>query len=193
MSEFFAQLPNSENAHLGPFVLLLCTLLLAGTSAGQTTATASTTISATVRSSITISMRAVPVSFDLSAGGDSRNHFAMPLTITWNLNPSEVRAFEVIGYFNDTNAALVDAFSGAAIPSAHVLGRLGLPMYRPFSETTSFGPADRSLLLFHTPVSHENRRGRQQDLLELKIEDIFLPDLPRGGYQGILYLEARYY
>ncbi len=174
-------------------VLSLSLAMLAGSSAGQISGTASTRIAARVRSSVTVSMRTVEVAFDLSASDGARNHFAIPLLIKWNLNPMEVRGFEVIGYFPDPDVALADAFSEVAIPSANVVGRLGSLPYRPFSGTASVGPAEGGLLLFRSEVSQANRRGQQQTSLELEIEDAFLTRVPKGSYRGTLYLEARYY
>ena len=184
--------PATRSARL--FLVLLSSVLLwPGISVGQKSASASVAITATVHGSLSINVRTVPLTLDLASAAGARNYFAVPVVVQWNLNPAEVHAFEVVAYFADPGAALRDAATGVAIPSAYVLGRIGQGGYRPFAESNYAGPAGGSLSLFRTAIVPGASRGQRQDLLEIKVDEALLPGLPENSYRGTLYLEARHY
>jgi hypothetical protein len=134
--------------------------------------------------SVTLSLRSVPVS--VSVGNGAQQTFSVPLSLNWNLNPAEVPAFRVVVYFSNPQAALMQRDSTQALPAQQLLSRWGRGDFLPFA-------SDSTVTLFRTAILPGMRRGQKQDLLELKIADNAVPALAEGSYQGVLYLEVRYY
>lgn len=156
-------------------------------------ANGSVRISAVIRGSVTVNAKSVPLSLDFDPDDPARNYAAFPLSVTWNLNPAEVQGFQVIGYFANPSAALLNRDAGIAVPSSHVLGRMDMGQFRPFSDTSEVGPAGGSLSLWQQSVVNGEARGTRTGLLEMRLDQENLPYLPKGNYEGMLYIEVRHY
>jgi hypothetical protein len=159
----------------------------------QLSAISGVTITATVRGSVTVDARSIPLSLEFDPADPARNNVALPLAVTWNLNPAEVQGFQVIGYFADPARALLNEIDDVVVSSAHVLGRVDTGQFRPFRDTNDVGPAGGSLSLFHEAVSNGNARGNRSKLLEMRLDQESLPELPKGTYRGVLFIEVRHY
>jgi hypothetical protein len=122
----------------------------------------------------------------VSVGNGAQQTFSVPLSLNWNLNPAEIPAFRVVAYFSNPQAALMQTDSAQVLPAHQLLSRWGRGDFLPFA-------SDSTLTLFRTTILPGMRRGLKDDLLELKIADYALPALAEGSYQGMLYLEVRYY
>jgi hypothetical protein len=159
---------------------------------GAKQASARIAIVAVKRGTIELSIRTVPLSFELE---NSRSSAALdiPFTTRWNVSPAEVNAVEVIAYFDDPQRALLGT-GEEAIESKHIRGRrVGDSHFRPFSETAVFGPPRGSLKLFTERISSVNARGMRHDTLELLLDAPGSRQNTSARYTGTLHLEARYY
>lgn len=174
---------------------LLCVLLASSqpASAQHLSASGSVTITAVVRGSVTVNVRSVPLSFAFDPADPAANYAAFPVTVTWNMNPTEVQGFQVIGYFANSAAALLNPENGATVPSSHVLGRMNSGPFRAFGDTSEVGPPGGSLTLMRQSVVTGAARGTRSSLLEMRLDQENLPDLPKGNYEGMLYIEVRHY
>src|SRR5579883_955879 len=153
--------------------------------------------SATVRmvavlpSSITVSVRQVPLSFDFDPEAVAAP-LSFPVTTIWNVNPNEVREFEVVAYFANPAQALT-APGAQIIASRYVLGSVNGNTYARFDQTNRIGPASGSLRLLGAGISHQNARGSVDQLLQVKLDNTELAGFPAAHYSGVLQIEARYY
>jgi hypothetical protein len=98
----------------------------------------------------------------------------------------EVPAFRVVARLQDGPAALADPATLTAVPATELVSRWGEGEFLPFT-------SDATATLFRTNILPDLRRGQKQDVLELKITDAAAASLADGSYQGVLYLEVRYY
>jgi hypothetical protein len=153
----------------------------------------SVTITAVVRGSVTINVRTIPLSFDFDPADPSKNYAAFPMSVTWNLNPAEVQGFQVIGYFANSAAALMNHEDGVTVPSSRVLGRMDSGPFRAFGDTNEVGPPGGSLTLMRQSIVNGAARGTRASLLEMRLDQENMPDLPKGNYEGMLYIEVRHY
>jgi hypothetical protein len=165
-------------------LVVLTTALLSSPMLGQLSASASVPITLRIPGSLTLSLRSMPVSVNVASG--TQMTFSMPLSVEWNLDPREVPAFRVVAYFQNNQAALVEPASATAIPATHLISRWGQGEFLSFT-------SDATVTLFRTTILPGLRRGKKQNLLELKIADYAAASLPDGSYQGVLYLEVRHY
>jgi len=173
---------------------LICVLLASQLGSAQhLSATGSVTIKAVVRGSVTVNVKSIPLSFDFDPADPARNYAAVPVVVSWNLNPAEVQGFQIIGYFGNSSTALLNSEHGATVPSSHVLGRMDAGPFRPFSDTSEVGPPGGSLSLMRQSIVHGDSRGTRASLLEMRIDQDNLPNLPKGNYEGMLYIEVRHY
>jgi hypothetical protein len=140
---------------------------------------------------VQLSLRSVPVSFDVGPER-SNSSVLLPLVTSWNVSPQQVTGIEVIGYFDSMDRALVST-SGDTIESHFVYGRSARDAFRPFNETHEVGPSGGSLLFFTQPITEANRRSTRNDDLELKVDDSIQRRRPASRYVGVLHLEARYF
>ncbi len=151
---------------------------------GQLATSASVPISLRIPGSITLSLQTVPV--DVNIVGGNQRTFSVPLSVSWNLDPREVPAFRVVAYFQNSQSALVEPSSAAAVPASSLISRWGQGEFMPFS-------SDNTVTLFRTTILPAIRRGEKNDVLELRIADPAASSLPDGSYQGVLVLEVRHY
>jgi hypothetical protein len=165
--------------------LALATVCFSGALWAQTSSTASVPIVLRIPGSISISLQSTPVIVAVQNG--QQQQFEVPLTVRWNLDPSETPGFGVVAYFRNSNAALQEPESATAIPASSVMARWGQTRFQ------SFKSGDATLTLFRTAVLPDARRGTTSQTLQLRIADDLVPTLPNGEYQGALYLEVRNY
>ncbi len=184
-----AMIPRSAALSL---LLLLTVMASLPSRANQLAASASIAITATLHGHISLSTRSVPVSIPLDPDRPDTNYASFPLELEWNLNPSEVQGFEVIGYFFDPAAALVNS-SGTAVPATHVLGRWDSTLFQPFNQIHETGMHGASLSLMSEHIEHGRSRGSRSELFELKIDPQIVPGLSGGDYRGVIYIEVRHY
>ncbi len=177
-------------AYLAPIAIFLNPLQQ---SVAQVSSFAQVRISATLHGRIGVSARSFPVSIPLDSGNPASNHASFPLELNWNLNPMEVRGFEVIGYFATPESALVNAVTDTAVPAAYIQGRWESDRFQRFNEIHQVGSPGASLRLYSQSISPGRSRGARSGLLELQIDPGLSAELPDGSYRGVLYIEVRHY
>lgn len=152
----------------------------------QTGARVSTALSARVPSSVALSVSSAPVLLSVQSSDRVPTEFTLPMHVKWNLNPAEVRGFEIVAYFSDPSSALTHDSQPVSLPASSLLARLGEGDFKPFS------PADGRLSVSNVSAANDGRRGERLQLLELKGSSE-LTVIPQGDYRGVLYLEVREY
>lgn len=182
----------SACARLAVVVGVLCLLLSKSTLAQQPSCNATVPIRAVVRGSISLSVRTAPVSLELHPSEPTRNSALVPVSVQWNLNPAEVRGFELIGYFADPLRALTNHEYGFDLTSDHVLGRVDSGSFKYFSRNDPLAPAGESLSLLNEQVFPGHARGQHTAVIQLRVDDS-VPGLPQGRYEGVLHIEVRHY
>lgn len=171
----------------------LFVLVFSAMAVAQVSSSARVRFTATLHGNMSINTRVIPVSIPVRTASTASNRVLVPLEFNWNLNPQEVQGFEVIGYFADSNAALVGDSTNAVVPSAYVLGRWESGTLLSFSETHQLGSAGASLSLFSESVLHGHSRGSRSGVLELAIDPRLASVLSSDDYRGVLYIEVRHY
>src|SRR5512138_342678 len=159
--------------------------LLGGLAALAVSATLSTTASAQAISNIgNVNLNAVlPQSVTVTVTSGSSVNFALaenaaangdvPTVIQtrWNVNPGQVGAVTLYGYFDVPAQALTDG-GGNNIPTSWVEGQMatGAPTtYTAFTQTNPVGPAGGSLGLFTSAITGLNKVSSRTDNLDLRI------------------------
>jgi hypothetical protein len=150
-------------------------------------------------------IKAPSVSVSLPGGGSAAlpgalvtgpNDFApIPVTTSWEVDPARTSAVALVAYFEQPARALAGA--GAAIPASAVFGRVptgGPKAFAPFvggpiqAGNTAAGTGGGTLVLFTQPISGANAVGGRSDNLQVRIDLSGAPELPAGGYSGLLNL-----
>ena len=155
------------------------------------TASTSVRLVAFKRSSITVSVREVPLAFDFEPDF-AQPPLTIPVITTWNVNPLEVRGVEVVAYFVDSERALLSS-ELVAVPARYVVGSVDRGPYRAFAESHQIGPMESSLRLMDELISSGNTRATRNQLLQIRMDEAHLHQWPADLYSGVLQIEARYY
>lgn len=170
-------------------VLFLVLVLTAGCAAQNLSASASVTIRATKLSSITLSLRQVPVAFDVT--DQHSTQVSIPLTTSWNVSPREVQGFEIVGYFANPDAALLSETN--AIPAQMVEAQFNNGPFRAFNQSNPVAPAGGALSLATQQIMAGVTVGNRSDLLTMRVAESLESPIEDGEYRGVLYLEVRHF
>lgn len=172
----------------------LALFLFASTADAQiVTGIRNVTLQATKASNLTIGIPSGgTMNFTLIQAGIANGSVAAAITTSWNLNPGQIGAVSLYGYFSTPSAALVG--TTANIASTYVQGRMttGTPTtYTAFTQTNPVGPAGGSLLLFSETITGTNKNKTRTDNLDIRINLTTSPALPAENYTGTLRIQAR--
>jgi hypothetical protein len=146
--------------------------------------------------SLSISVSATLVSFQLQSGKTAVGTPAISITTTWgkgNCTVNRTCTLSLYGYFSSATTALSGGAPVSRIPTSEVLGEMttGLPKtYTAFTQSSTFGGAGASLELFTEAMTARTTGGSRTDPLSLEINLASQPELPAGTYTGTLSLIA---
>lgn len=150
-------------------------------------------LNATLPQSVTVSVTSgSSVNFALTENTTTNGDVPTVIQTRWNLNPGQVGAVTLYGYFDVPAQALTDG-TGNNIPTSWVEGQMatGTPTsYTAFTQTNPVGPAGGSLGLFTTAITGLNKVSSRTDNLDLRI-NLTGQTLPASTYTGVLRLQAR--
>ena len=153
----------------------------------------SVNLSATFAQTLSVSITSgSTVNFALTANAAAAGDVPAVVQTSWNLNPGQVGAVSLYGYFDTPAQALTDG-GGNDIASSLVEGRMttGTPTtYTAFTQTNPVGPAGGSLALFSSNITGLNKIATRTDNLDVRI-NLTGTTVPAGSYTGVLRLQAR--
>jgi hypothetical protein len=148
------------------------------------------TLQAVLSQSITLTLSANAVNFNLTAGSAANpGNTSITATTTWTLKPS-VGGLKVYAFFSNSASALTDG-TGNSIPSGDFQISNNGGAYNALTNTVPFGGANAGLQLSSTPILGNNRTGTRNDVMNFNINLAPLPNLPAGTYTGTLTIQAQ--
>ena len=173
--------------------LAVAAALSATASAQVLSGTGNVNLNATLLHWVTVSVTGgSSVNFALTQNAATNGDVPTVIHTSWNLNPGQIGAVRLYGYFSVPAQALTDG-TGDNIPTSWVMGQMatGTPTsYTAFTQTNPVGPAGGSLALFTTNITGANKISSRTDNLNLRI-DLTGQTLRAGTYTGVLRLQAR--
>ena len=150
-------------------------------------------LTGTLSESLTLSLSANAVTFNLAAGSATNaGGTTVTATTAWVLKPGRT-AVKVYAYFNSATAALTDG-AGDNIPSsAFKITDNGVGGANPLTNTVAFGAANAGLQLANVAITAANRFGNRTDAMAFNIDlsTGTLPQLPAAVYLGTLNIQAQ--
>jgi hypothetical protein len=172
-------------------VALLAVMLAAPASAQVLNSAASTiTLNAVLSQSITLTLSANAVNFNLTSGSAANpGSTSITATTSWTLKPS-VGNLKVYAFFGNSGSALTDG-AGNNIPSADFQISNNGGAFTALTNTVPFGGANAGLQLSSTPILGNNKSGTRNDVMNFNINLVPLPNLPAGSYTGTLTIQAQ--
>ena len=148
------------------------------------------TLQAVLSQSITLTLSANAVNFNLT-GGSANNpgNTSITATTTWTLRPN-VGSLNVYAFFSNSASALTDG-AGNNIPSADFQISNNGGAFTALTNTVPFGGANAGLRLSSTPILGNNKTGTRNDVMNFNINLAPVPSLPAGTYTGTLTIQAQ--
>jgi hypothetical protein len=148
------------------------------------------TLQAVLSQSISVTLSANAVNFNLVAGSaNNPGSTSITATTTWTLKPS-VGSLNLYAFFSTSAAALTDG-AGNNIPSADFQISDNGGAFNPLTNTVPFGGANAGLQLSATRILGNNKTGTRNDVMNFNINLTPLPNLPAGTYTGTLTIQAQ--
>ena len=172
-------------------IIALLALILAAPATAQVLNSAASTITlnAVLSQSVTLTLSANAVNFNLTAGSAANpGSTSITATTTWTLKPS-VGSLKVYAFFSNSASALTDG-AGNNIPSADFQISNNGGAFAALTNTVPFGGANAGLQLSSTPILGNNKSGTRNDVMNFNINLVPLPNLPAGSYTGTLTIQA---
>ena len=172
-------------------ITIVAITFVSGASAQVLNSGASTiTLQAVLNDSITVSLSAQAVNFNLTAGSaNNPGSTSITATTTWLLRPN-VGSLNLYAFFSSSTAALTDG-AGDNIPSADFQISDNAGAFNACTNTVPFGGANAGLQLSSTRILGNNRTGSRTDTMNFNINLAPLPNLPAATYTGTLTIQAQ--
>lgn len=150
------------------------------------------TLNANLAESLTVSLSANAVNFNLSAGSATNaGTSGITATTAWTLASGRT-SVGIFAYFGSATAALTDG-AGDNIPSSafFIADNAGAPAA--LTNTVAFGAANAGLKLATVPITNTNRAGKNIDAMtfNINLSTGTLPQLPANAYTGTLNIQAQ--
>src|SRR5438552_18053991 len=181
-----------QNAKLGWLMTLLMMAALTVPVRGQVLNSAASTITlnAVLSQSVSVTLSANAVNFNLTAGSASNpGSTSITATTTWLLRPN-VGSLKVYAFFSNSASALTDG-AGNNIPSADFQISNNGGAFTALTNTVPFGGANAGLQLSSTTILGNNKSGTHNDVMNFNINLAPLPNLPAATYTGTLTIQAQ--
>ena len=149
-------------------------------------------LNATMAESLTLTLSANVVNFNLSAGsGTNAGSAGITATTKWTLAAGR-NSVGVYAYFGSAAAALTDG-AGDNIPSSAFFISDNAGPSTALTNTVAYGAANAGLKLATVGITGANRSGTQTDAMTFNINLTggTLPQLPANTYTGTLNIQAQ--
>jgi hypothetical protein len=148
-------------------------------------------LNATLAESLTLSLSANAVSFNLAAGSaNNPGSTGITATTAWVLKPGRT-SVTVDAYFLSSTAALSDGTNN--IPSSAFKISNNGGAFAPLTNTVAFGAANAGLNLATVTITGTNKNFSRTDNMSFNIDlsGGSLPQLPASTYTGTLNIQAQ--
>jgi len=146
-------------------------------------------LNAKLNESLTVTLSANAVNFNLSAGSAANAGSAnITATTAWTLAPGRT-AVGVYAYFASAATALTDGTN--SIPSSAFFIADNAGPSTALTSTVAFGGANAGLQLANVAISSANRSSSRTDIMAFNINLTSLPQLPASTYLGTLNIQAQ--
>jgi hypothetical protein len=149
-------------------------------------------LNATLTESLTVSLSANSVNFNLAAGSATNaGSTGVTATTTWALASGRT-SVGVYAYFGSSAAALTDG-AGNNIPSSAFSIADNAGPAAALTNTVAFGGATAGLQLANVTITNANRAGSRNDAMtfNINLSGGTLPLLPAATYTGTLNIQAQ--
>jgi len=149
-------------------------------------------LNATMAESLTLTLSANVVNFNLSAGsGTNAGSAGITATTKWTLAAGR-NSVGVYAYFGSAAAALTDG-AGDNIPSSAFFIADNAGTSTALTNTVAFGAANAGLQLANVAITGTNRSASRTDAMAFNINLTggTLPQLPANTYTGTLNIQAQ--
>lgn len=147
-------------------------------------------LNATLSESVSLTLSANAVNFNLTAGSASNpGSTSITATTSWALRPNRGN-LTVYAFFSSSSSALSDG-AGNAIPSANFEISDNGAAFQALTNTVPFGGANAGLQLANVRILGNNKQGTRADTMNFNINLGSLPSLPAGAYAGTLTIQVQ--
>jgi len=149
-------------------------------------------LNATLNESLTLSLSANSVTFNLTPGSATNAGSSnITATTSWVLKPTRT-AVGIFAYFTAAAAALTDG-SGDNIPSSAFTISDNGGTAAGLTNTVVFGGGNAGLQVANVAITGTNRNGSRTDVMafNINLSGGTLPQLPAGTYSGTLNIQAQ--
>jgi len=147
-------------------------------------------LNATLSESVSLTLSANAVNFNLIAGSASNSgSTAITATTTWALRPNRGN-LNVYAFFTSSAAALSDG-AGNNIPSSSFQISNNGAAFQGLTNTVPFGGANAGVQLSTVRILGNNKQGTRADTMNFNIDLSTLPALPAGAYTGTLTIQVQ--
>jgi hypothetical protein len=179
------------------FIQIACVALMVTTAASLASAQLNSgaqtiALNATLSESLTLSLSANSVSFNLTPGSATNaGTSGVTATTSWVLKPGRT-AVGVYAYFTSAAAALTDGGTNTIPSSAFSISDNTGPAAT-LVNTAPFGGANAGLQLANVPITTANRNSSRTDAMafNINLSGGTLPQLPAATYTGTLNIQAQ--
>ncbi|HTR67229.1 MAG TPA: hypothetical protein VMH85_15730 [Terriglobales bacterium] len=148
-------------------------------------------LNATLNESLTLSLSANSVSFNLTPGNATNaGGGTITATTSWVLKPGRT-AVGVYAYFTSAAAALTDGSNNIPSSAFSISDNGGTAAA--LTNTVAFGGANAGLQLANVAITGTNRNSSRNDVMafNINLSGGTLPQLPAGTYAGTLNIQAQ--
>jgi hypothetical protein len=170
-------------------VCLMTAAALPATAQVINTAASPITLNAVLSETITLTLSANAVNFNL-AQGSANNPGSIAITATTSWAMARRRTLRVYAYFASAASALTDG-TGDNIPSSAFEISDSGGAFNALVNTVPFGGANAGLQLARVRIRRRNRVGTRNDVMNFNINLSTLPNLPAGSYTGTLNIRVQ--
>jgi hypothetical protein len=172
-------------------VIAVLTMASTGVSAQAVNSGAQTiALNATLSESVTLTLSANAVNFNLTAGSaNNPGSTSITATTSWALRPNR-GSLSVYAFFANSASALSDG-GGNNIPSAGFEVSDNGAAFQALTNMVPFGGANAGLQLANVRILGNNKQGSRTDTMDFNIDLGTLPSLPAGVYSGTLTIQVQ--
>jgi hypothetical protein len=179
-------------ARVAMIALIIATVSSMASAQALNSGAQAVTLNATLAESLTLSLSANSVNFNLASGSAANaGSTNITATTTWVLKPGRT-AVGVYAYFTTAASALTDG-AGNDIPSSAFFIADNAGPSTALTNTVAFGGANAGLQLANVAITGANKAASRNDVMAFNIDlsGGTLPQLPAATYTGTLNIQAQ--
>jgi|SRR5437588_283082 len=181
---------SSANIRVAILIAVLTAAMVGAHAQAVSSGAQAISLNAALTESISLTLSAGAVNFNLTAGSASNpGSTSISATTSWVLRPSRGR-LNVYAFFSSASSALSDG-SGNNIPSSSFQVSENGGAFLALTNAVPFGGANAGLQLATVPILGNNKQGSRTDTMNFNINLSTTPSLPAGVYTGTLTIQVQ--